>query len=196
MRANQRALALRVAGVAAVGIAILLSGLFILQTSVLSPPAPKDIKPELEVSNPEQITGKNSLIKGLDRNQRPYEIRALTGQQDKLIATLVHLQTVAGAFQRPSGAMLDVTATSANYDTKSKDLELDGNVQFSEGKRFTALMDKAAVNMDNQTLTSRSPVQVDMQGTKISAQSLTISDNGNRILFRGGVKAHFVTKPN
>ncbi len=55
-------------------------------------------------------------------------------------------------------------------------------------------MDKAAVNMDDQTLTSKSPVAVDIIGGKITADSLTITSNGERILFRGGVKARFVTQ--
>ena len=195
VKANRRAALLRFAGGFAALLAIALSGLFIIQAGVFSPPAPKDVKPAATVANPEQITGQNSRITGLDKNQRPYEIRAKSGQQDKIIETLVHLQSVEGAFERPSGARLDVTASTARYDTKSRDLELQGNVQFAEASRFKAVMDKALVNMDNQVLTSKSPVEVEMQDSKIKADSLTISDNGNRIVFRGGVKAHFVTKP-
>jgi hypothetical protein len=56
------------------------------------------------------------------------------------------------------------------------------------------LMEKAAINTEDQSLVSQSPVKVDMQGTLIEAQSLTVTQNGTRILFKGGVKARFVTK--
>ena len=194
-RANRRAVVLRAVGLVAILGAIALAGSFVFQVGLLAPPQPKDVKAEITIAKPEQVTGENSRITGLDRNQLPYEIRAKSGQQDEKIETLVHLQGVDGAFERPSGSKMDVTALAATFDTKSRDLQLQGDVVFSEGQRFKALMQKASVNMDDQTLISQSPVEVDMQGTLIKAESLSVTDNGSRILFRGGVKAHFVTKP-
>lgn len=194
-RANGWASTSRIIGLLAAVAGIALLGVFVIQAGILAPRAPQDVAPDVAIANPEQITGENSRITGLDKNKRPFEIRAKTGQQDKTVETLVHLQTVTGAFERPSGSKLDVTAAAARYDTKSKDLALDGNVVFSEGERFKALMDKAKVNMDDQSLQSLSPVTVDMQGAHILADSLSVTDQGNRILFKGGVKARFVTKP-
>jgi lipopolysaccharide export system protein LptC len=87
-----------------------------------------------------------------------------------------------------------VTSQGGLYDRKTKALELSGNVVFSEGARFRAVMDKAAINTENQSLTSKSPVKVDMQGTMIEADSLNVTDNGTRILFKGRVKARFESK--
>ena len=184
---------LKILGWGAAAVGLILGGVFVVHVSILAPTPPQQVKTPEVIANPEQITGTESRIIGVDRNQRPFEIRAKTGQQDKLIETLVHLQSVDGDFERPSGAKLDVTATAAKYDTKTKALELEGDVVFGEGNRFKALMDKAALNMDDMSLQSRAPVKVDMQGTAIQADSLSVSDNGNRILFRGGVKARFVT---
>lgn len=194
-RANQWAGLSRIlAGVVAVfGMGVL--GVFVYQAGVLAPAPPQEVKTAIAIENPNQITGKDSRISGVDRNQRPYRIEAKTGQQDTKINSLVHLQTVTGVFERPSGAQLDVTAANAQYDTKTKDLALEGDVVFGEGNRFKARMDKAKVNMDDQSLQSAAPVKVDMQGTMIEADSLSVTDNGNRILFKGGVKARFVTKP-
>lgn len=193
-QANSRAALFRWIGVAAAVAAVALAAVFVIQAGILAPSNPKEVKAPVTIANPEQITGENSRITGVDRNQRPFEIRAKTGQQDKAVETLVHMQTVTGAFERPSGSKLDVTAATAQYDTKSKDLALDGNVVFAEGERFRAVMDKAKVNMNDQTLQSAAPVTVDMSGTRVVADSLTVTDNGNRILFKGGVKARFVTK--
>ena len=193
-KANQRATLQRMLGLAAIGCAVALGGIFIYQASVLAPPSPSEVKADIKIANPEQISGQNSRINGLDKNLKPYEIRAKSGVQDKAIETLVHLESVEGDFERLNGSKLDVKASGARFDTKTRDLQLEGNVVFSEGQRFTAKMTKASVNMDNQLLASQSPVEVNLQGALIKADSLQVMDNGNRILFRGGVKAHFVTK--
>lgn len=156
-----------------------------------SKPADAPLAP---VENPSQITGGPSRISGFDKNKLPFEITAEKGIQDAKTASLVHLETVESAFTRPDGAKLNITSRKAAYETKSKALELDGDVVFAEGTRFRAYMDKASVNMDDQTLSSLSPVSVDVIGGKITADSLTISPNGERIIFRGGVKARFVTQ--
>lgn len=193
-KANDRARLQKWLGLGAIAIALALAGVFVVQTSVLAPPSPQEVKADIKIAYPEQVSGANSRINGLDRNQRPYEIRAKSGVQDKTIETLVHLQNVEGDFERSNGSKLDVVASGARFDTKSRDLLLEGNVVFSEGQRFVAKMAKASVNMENQLLVSQSPVEVNLQGAVIKADSLQVLDNGNRILFRGGVKARFVTK--
>lgn len=150
--------------------------------------------PLAPVENPNLITGGPSQISGFDKNKLPFVITAKKGIQDAKIDSLVHLQQVDSNFARPNGAKLVITSRAAAYETKTKALELEGEVLFTEGARFTAHMDKASVNMDDQTLASRSPVSVDVIGGRITADSLSITSNGERIIFRGGVKARFVTQ--
>jgi lipopolysaccharide export system protein LptC len=183
----------RLIGYGALAAIAALVGLFVWQAGVLAPPSPQEVKTTETIEKPDQITSRNASIAGRDKNDRAYEIRAKSGEQDKTVETLVHMEDVASVFERPSGAKLDVTSQKGLYDTKSKALELTGNVVFSEGTRFKAMMDKAAVNTDDLSLTSQSPVKVDMQGTMIEAGSLSVSENGSRIVFKGGVKARFLT---
>lgn len=182
-----------VGGLALLG-ALALMGTFVWQAGVLAPPAPQDVKTDDVVAKPDQITASNASISGRDKNDRPYTIHAVSGEQDKVVDSLVLMNTVTGAFERPSGAKLDIASKTGQYDHKSKALELSGDVVFTEGTRFKATMDKAAINTDDQSLVSKSPVKVDMQGAMIEAASLTVTDNGTRIFFKGGVKAKFMTQ--
>lgn len=193
-RANARAGMTRWLSYVALAVAAGLGLAFALELGLLERPAPKTDAPLAPVEKPNQITGGPSKISGFDRNRLPFEITAQKGVQDEKSETIVHLQTVDSVFARPNGAKLNITSKGAVYETKSKALELDGDVVFAEGQRFRAHMQKAAVNMDDQTLTSKSPVAVDIIGGKITADSLTITSNGERIIFRGGVKARFVTQ--
>lgn len=167
---------------------------FALQLGVFDAVAPKTDVVLAPVETPNQISGGPSKISGFDKNKLPFEITAQRGVQDAAVQSLIHLEQVESAFARPSGATLTITSNGAAYETKVKSLELQGNVVFAEGTRFRAHMEKASVNMDDQTLTSKSPVSVDIIGGTITADSLSISPNGERILFKGGVKARFVTQ--
>jgi lipopolysaccharide export system protein LptC len=193
-RAQQRSNLAGAVGVAALAGAVGLIGLFVWQAGVLAPPAPQTVKTNDVIEKPDQITSQNASISGRDKSNRPFEIKAKSGEQDKLIDSLVHMQSVTSVFERANGQKLDVTSERGQYDRKTKALELSGNVVFSEGVRFKAVMSKAAINTEDQSLASKSPVKVDMQGTMIEADSLTVTDSGTRILFKGGVKARFNMK--
>jgi lipopolysaccharide export system protein LptC len=183
-------------GIAALAGAIGLLGLFVWQAGVLAPPAPQEIKTDDVVEKPEQITSQNASISGRDKSNRPFQINALSGEQDNTVDSLVHMTTVTSVFERSNGQRLDVTSEQGKFDRKTKALELSGHVVFSEGVRFKAEMAKAEINTEDQSLASKSPVKVDMQGTLIEADSLTVTDSGTRILFKGGVKAKFKKKTN
>jgi lipopolysaccharide export system protein LptC len=193
-RAQRRSGQSTLLGGAAILVALALLGVFVWQAGVLAPPRPQDIKTDDVVEKPEQITSENASIAGTDRNNLPFEIHARSGEQDKTLEHIVHMQTVTSVFQRPTGSKLDVSSDTGRFDRKTKGLELDGNVVFSEGQRFRAVMQKAAIDTQNQTLSSQSPVKVDMQGTLIEAKSLEVTAGGTRLLFKGGVKAHFEKK--
>jgi lipopolysaccharide export system protein LptC len=195
-RAQRRANLSGLIGGLAIVLALGLLSVFVWQAGVLAPTTPKEATAIDVVAQPEQITSENASIAGRDKNNLPFEIRAASGQQDKTIDSLVLMQKVISVFERPSGSKLDVTSDNGRYDRKTKALELSGNVVFKEGVRFKAEMQAAAIDTIEQTLASKSPVKVDMQGTMIEAESLTVTENGTRILFRGGVKAHFEMKKN
>jgi LPS export ABC transporter protein LptC len=143
------------------------------------------------IPNPEQITATDSTVTGLDRQNQPYEVKAARGWQDAKTPTLVHLETVEGRFRRPAGAEYTITAATGLYDTKSKTLDLAGNVEIVQKDRFTARMDKANIEVETKTLTSGVPVEVHFPDGTVSANGLVISDDGARILFSNGVKAMF-----
>lgn len=192
-RVRRASSAARYAGFAAAALALGLVAAFVIQTGVLKIPDAKKSDPPAVVEYPEQISGNNATITGHDKNQKPFAIKAAKGQQDKAVKTLVHLQDVVGNFERQSGSPMDISANTGRYDTATKRFELQGNVVFSEGSKMKALMEVAEINTLDQSLKSSGPVTVDMKGTTIKANSLSVSENGTRVLFRGGVKARFVT---
>jgi hypothetical protein len=169
-------------------------GAFLLQAGFFSnfasqPQIPTDI-----VAHPGVISGTESRISGVDKDNQPFEISALKGVQDKDTASLVHLDTVEGTFHRAGNKRINLASHVAAYDTKSKAMAMSGNVVFEDPGHYKAQMDKALINLENQSLVSQSPVHVDMSTGSVDADSLEIMDNGRRSLFKGHVKARFKTE--
>jgi lipopolysaccharide export system protein LptC len=188
--ASQRAKLSKLIGPIAVLAGLAVFALFLLQSGFfdfLNPmPSPNPEK----LTNPTQISGTHSQITGFDKNNYPYELTAQKGLQDKDTASLVHLESVTGVFHRDAGKKIEVASDGAKYDSKTKALRLDGNVIFEEQGRYKALMSQADINVDDNSLSSQLPVHVDTSNGTVEADSMTVSDNGNRILFRGHVKAN------
>lgn len=190
-RATSRAGSMRAVGLLAALAGLGLVGYFFIQAGVLVPPAPQNVKSDVVIANPELATGQKARINGFDRNNHPYEITATSGVQDKVNKDLVHLDGMTAKFIRPQGENLNVASDQAHYDSKTKQMVLDGNVVLDQGQKFKATMAKASVNTVDQTLQSLSPVVVEAKGGVIRSESLTVTENGERVIFKGGVKAHF-----
>lgn len=177
----------RIAAAFALGLVLL----FVYQSGMFSALLPKPVRTPLTVANPEQITGQFSRIAGFDRQQQPYEITAQKGQQDKSNANQVHLEQVVGTFKKLNGANYQMQSNTGLFNSKSKELDMQGAVKIIRADHFTASMDKAHVNVETKDVESNVPVVVEMSTGTINANGMRISNNGKNIVFLNGVKARF-----
>ena len=164
---------------------------FLIQAGFFSALLPKSAPAPLTVEMPEQISGSYFRIAGFDNEKQPYEVTAEKGYQDKEVANLVHMEDLTGTFRRGSGQSYEVFSNTGLYDSKAKELELQGNVRIVEAGRFTAIMEKAHIEMEKKNLVANVPVLVEMGSGTITANGLKISNDGKNILFLNGVKARF-----
>ena len=173
-----------------------LVAIFLLQAGFFSilRPKPKPATPTIEM--PEQIVGSFSRIAGFDRENQPYEVTAKRGYQDKEKANLVHLESLVATFRRSSGQSFEVKSKTGVFDSKAKEMDLEGKVEIVEAGRFTATMEKAHIMMEKKNLVSNVPVVVEMGSGTIRANGLQITNDGKNILFLNGVKALFTETEN
>ena len=104
----------------------------------------------------------------------------------------MHLKKVNGTFVRREGGEVQVVADVADYELKTKDLKVSGNVRFEEPGRYVALLSSAEVNLERQRIVTKEPVQVQTSGATVSADSMETSEDGKLVILRGHVKAQFV----
>ena len=140
---------------------------------------------------PDRITAGVSTVTGIDGQKQPYQVTAKRGWQDGATPNLVHLDLPVGVFHRASGTKYTITGNNGLYDTHTKSLDLEGSVVLTQEGHFTVAMDKANIAVSNNKLTSGSPVVANFASGTVNANGMQITDDGNRILFLNGVKAHF-----
>jgi lipopolysaccharide export system protein LptC len=192
-RANLRVRMSKILGIGAGVFGFCAVAAFLFQSGFFNTILPQPIVAPEILENASVISGTESKISGIDKENQPYEIAAKKGVQDKSSAHLVHLETVTGVFHRPDNKQVNLVSNTALYDAKTKGMTLIGDVVFEEPGHYKARMQKANVNLDDKSLVSDSPVHVDMATGTVEADSLEIMDNGKRSLFKGRVKAVFET---
>jgi lipopolysaccharide export system protein LptC len=171
-------------------------GLFAYQAGLFEQFAASPPKPSPASKQVEKITVGPSTITGFDEEHQPYSMTARSAVQDKDIPSHVHLEAVSGQSHRANGDTIDVRADRGLYDTQAKELGLSGGVVIVSKDRFTARMDSAVVDVKKKQLESHSPVEVELPGGgKIAAKTLKITNNGDDVIFSGGVRAQFKSNP-
>ena len=178
------------------GLAALLGGagilvVFLWQSAAFGilAPAPKQVT--LAPETAKIITGTSSNFTGMDNAQKPFEVNANNALQDQANTDLVHLDGVHGKFFRVEGKQTSVASNKANYNVKTKALDLTGQVDLEEPGHFTAKLENATVDLDGKAMTSNGPVTVDIPGGKVEANAMAVDKGGVHIVFSGNVRASF-----
>ncbi|MDE2445223.1 MAG: LPS export ABC transporter periplasmic protein LptC [Alphaproteobacteria bacterium] len=193
-RAAARARLAPLMGVGAVVVGVGIVGTFLAQ-SFFAKPEDTEVQPTKAAPTQVEkvVSGQASRITGFDKNKQPFELTAKQGLQDKINLDLVHLDGVTGSFRRADGGAIGIASHKAQYDAKTKGLELEGEVILQEEGRYVARMQAASVNVDDHSLVSKTPVKVDTATGTVEADGMTVGPYGGRILFSGHVKAKFAT---
>ena len=174
---------------AAIGVGF--ATLFVAQAGLFATLMPREKALPVILDKPEQITSRDAILTGFDREKQPYELKAARGIQDKDRPELVHLETLTGKFLKATGEAYTLEAKAGHYDSDRRELDLEGDVSISQLGRFTARMAKAHVVVAEKKLTSDTPVTVEFANGTIEAQGLQITDDGRNILFLNGVKTRY-----
>ncbi|MBG1232945.1 LPS export ABC transporter periplasmic protein LptC [Aestuariivirga litoralis] len=171
-------------------VGVLVVGAFVGQAIFMRAPTPPPA-PVQEVEKAPVISGGFSTFTGIDQHSKPFSVKAQEGIQDAKSDSLMHLKTVTGSFLRHEGGEVQVTSNTADYELKTKDLHVAGDVRFEEPGRYVAYLKSAAVNLEKQRIVTKEPVQVQTAGATIFADSMETSEDGQVVKLTGNVKAHF-----
>ncbi len=130
----------------------------------------------------------NPRIAGTDSQDRPYSLTAVRAVQDAQRPTRVTLEQISGNLAIDDANSADVTAGVGVYDSIDKTLELTGNVAVDTKDGMALRLEGASIDIGAGTLSTDKAVSIDTGRAKITANSLTVSDKGKKIVFENKVR--------
>lgn len=141
-----------------------------------------------------RVVMKNPKMKGVDKQNRPFEVIATRAMTDLTNPAAVELEGIDAKVPINATTFADVKADQGFYNNTEEVLLLRNNVRMSGARGMDIRMEDARINMKNGTLASDKPVTVKSDRTNISANAISVEDNGAKIVFTDRVRMT-ITQP-
>lgn len=135
-----------------------------------------------------KLVMRNPALNGTDENSRPYNLTADKAIQDTDAPSRIHLQGINGKLPMTDTEFAVVQAGNGTYDADAKTLLLGGKVAVDTDNGMAIRMEDADIDIGTGSMHTTNPVSVDTGRAKVTADSLTVSENGERIVFENRVR--------
>jgi lipopolysaccharide export system protein LptC len=134
-----------------------------------------------------KITMELPKIAGFTRDSRSYEMTAETAIQDIAKPDLVDLKNLRATVELPGANMIQITAGSGVYNTKTDQITMRDQVMFSTAHGYRGKFRQAAVDMKVGRILTDDPVELTLPDGLLTANRMEVLDSGDVIQFGGGV---------
>ena len=84
-----------------------------------------------------------------------------------------------------------IFADKATYDNKRKTLILEDNIIITTASNYVSYMQKASINLNNNSVFSQSPIIIKTPGTCILGNALRITNKGKVLKLKNGINMVF-----
>ncbi len=134
-----------------------------------------------------RITIDSPKLVGYRPDGRPYELRAKVGVQDMTTPDLFELEELNVHLDSGPGQAVLLKAATGLYDSKKDRADLGGGVRIYDDKSYEMLLASAVMDFKTSTLTSDRPGTLNLNGGKISGNSVEVVQGERRLTFIGDV---------
>lgn len=130
----------------------------------------------------------NPKLNGVTEQNRPYSMTAARAIQDPSKQNIVELEGIDAVIPIDLENSAAIVAERGVYDSDTNILNIDSPFSVTSSNGITARLVNATVNVDGGTMKTDKPVEITKNGSKITADSLTVLENGKVIVFEKRVR--------
>ncbi|HVW54114.1 MAG TPA: LPS export ABC transporter periplasmic protein LptC [Rhizobiaceae bacterium] len=127
-------------------------------------------------------------LEGFTRDNRPYRMHAAKAIQSVSNTNLIELQKINARLPISDGNWADVSADKGFYDKDKNTLDIKSDMIVTTSNGITAKLKSAFVEMKNGTMTTPDPVDITVNTSHITADSMSIENRGQVLVFNRDVK--------
>ena len=134
-----------------------------------------------------RITMDAPRMAGFTRDGRAYEMTATSASQDLKKPQTLELKDIRAKMELQDGVLVNVTADTGVYDTKTEALVMRQNVVVATSTGTEVRMIETFLDMRKGQVLSEKPVEVVLPNGKVNANQMEVVNSGAVVYFRGGV---------
>jgi lipopolysaccharide export system protein LptC len=129
-------------------------------------------------------------LEGFTGDGRPYSVSALRATQDFDRQDIINLDGIDAKMPVEQANWARVEATSGTYDRMANTLNVPTDILVTTTDGLVAKLKSAFLDINNGSLKSTTPVDIQSHGSRITADSMSVLDSGRRVIFETRVRVH------
>lgn len=130
----------------------------------------------------------NPKLDGQTKAKLPYNMKAARAIQDLSNTNIISLEEIDAKFALNSDVMAEIDAESGVFDNANNTLDINSPLNVKTSSGMVAKLKSAQVDLKAGNLKTQDPVDIDMNGSHIAADSLTVTDQGKVLVFEKRVR--------
>jgi lipopolysaccharide export system protein LptC len=130
----------------------------------------------------------NPKLDGLTKQNLPYSLNALRAIQSAGEESIIELEGIDAKLPVSADNVAAVGASHGVYDRDKNTLDLDKEITVSTTDGMVAKLKSAFLDMGKGTMTSSQPVDITREGSRITADTMSVSENGKVLIFEKRVR--------
>jgi lipopolysaccharide export system protein LptC len=135
-----------------------------------------------------KITMQQPRLAGFTQDSRPYELSAQAAAQDLTKPDMLELRQLRAKMEMQDKAVVELTAATGLYDTKSELLTLRQDVVLISSTGYQGYLSEAVIDIRAGKVVSEKPVHVKMLDGTLDGNRMEVTESGDLVRFDGGVK--------
>ena len=141
-------------------------------------------KDNFNTDQEEQIVIEPKFI-GLDKNKKPFTIRAEKAKKTKSNENLYRLEMPSGEIKDNSGNTIFLKSSKGEFNQNSQEIFLFKNVELTREDGLLFETEEAMIDLKTNNIFGKKKVSGKNKEGKIFSSGFSITEEGNKILFKG-----------
>jgi len=158
--------------------------------SFISTPAPVAIETEGSAFAEGKLVMNSPKLEGFTNDGRPYSVNATRATQDYDKQDIINLDGIDAKMPVEKENWARVEAVSGVYDRIANTLDVPTDIVVTTTDGMVAKLKSAFLDIANGSLKSTTPVDIQSDGSKVTADSMTVLENGKRVIFETRVRVY------
>ena len=158
--------------------------------SYLAAPVSVKIQAEGTAFSNGKLVMANPKLNGFTKQKQPYSMTALRAIQDVSTQGIIELEGIDAKVPIASDNVAVVKASHGTYDRDGNTMNLTSDVTITTTDGMQAKFKSVFLDMGKGTMKTGDPVDVSRGGSRITADTMSVQDNGKVLVFENKVRVN------